>query len=134
VADGGTSSSSGGKNSEGWTSERDVEFREWLKGRPAVIRAAATAYPPNVCYRAKSNAGHYVIMGYAEPVGDGEVTVRLLHGKDSYGAGHQVFGVYVSDLVPCDCGKWDMASAEDLERSVARAIAILVAPKSGTIH
>jgi hypothetical protein len=134
VAGGETSSSFGGKNSAGWNSEREEEFRKWLKDRPAVIQVAATEYPPTRCYRSRTNAGHYVILGYGEPQAGGGVTVQVLHGRDSYGAGHAVFGVPVSDLVPCGCDSWEEASAEELASAVTRFLAILRPPSSGSIH
>ena len=71
------------------------------------VREAVEKYPPDTCYRLKDNPnGHYILTktGISH---DGEITVWILHGRDSYLAGVLVFGVPPTLLVRCDCGKWE---------------------------
>lgn len=95
----------------------------WVNSRPPKVRKIALAYPATQCYRATDNRGHYTIYCYSEPRSKyGRVTVKLIHGQDSYLPGVMVFGVNPKTLIPCDCGKWNPPTIEDckqrkLERS-----------------
>lgn len=83
----------------------DPELRKWILTRPAKIRRAFLKYPPN-CYLSNKNMGHYRLHSYEENTND-SVTVKLVHGRDSYSPGILVFGVPLNSLILCGCGKWE---------------------------
>jgi len=67
------------------------------------------------CYRIKDNEGHYEIARFGADE-EGNVTAWIIHGRDSYFPGVMVFGVELSELVPCGCGEWEPATEEQLEQ------------------
>ena len=70
------------------------------------LREAVEKYPPDTCYRDKDNDGHYILTN-TDISYEGTITVCILHGRDSYLPGVLVFGVPPTELVRCDCGKWE---------------------------
>jgi len=73
-------------------------FRDWLAGRPPLIREMAAGHPPNLLYR--MGDGHRVtIYSYAE---DGTVTVNVTGQFNRVLFSRQVFGVKIEDLEECD--------------------------------
>ena len=92
-----------------WTPEQ----LDWLATRPLRIQKVAKRYPGFQCYRANDNRGHYWIYSYEEPKSlRRPVTVKLIHGRDSYLPGVAVFGVSPRTLIPCRCGHWEPPTAE----------------------
>jgi hypothetical protein len=104
--------------------EAKAEWEQWLASRPPAVAAVARRFPPDVCYRSPDGRGHYVILTYGEPKDGGPVTFRVIHGADSFHPGLQVFGMEQSDLLPCNCGNWEMASEEQIEETSAKVDAI----------
>ena len=95
-------------------------YKKWLKSRPEHIRKVAEQFDPNTCYRSKNNArGHYCLYSFDENE-DGTVTLRIIHGRDSFFPGTMVFGIDPNNLVLCDCGKWEPATEEDLQETHQR--------------
>lgn len=86
-----------------------LEFAAWFSSRPPLVRDAIRIAPPWSCYRQAGRegrlAGHYIIEKYEEHE-DGSVTVSVIHGADSFLAGHGVFGLNPATLKPCGCGEW----------------------------
>ena len=83
-----------------------AEQKEWINSRPLSVRIAIKKWPPTICYTAKDNKGHYILYSYEENE-KGPITVKLIHGKDSYLPGVMVFGVDPRTLVPCGCDRWE---------------------------
>jgi len=80
-----------------------------------------------LCYRLKSDPGHYRIADrdeegprpdelcvccWKDVQGESlpEDTVNIVHGADSSLPGVGVVGVSVRDLIPCNCGHWREAT------------------------
>lgn len=70
----------------------------------------------DTCYRMADNDGHYRISGLSGDV-YGRITAEIVHGRDSYFPGVLVFGVDPSELVPCNCGKWEPPTKAQLEQT-----------------
>ena len=66
---------------------------EWIEQRPPRVRDVARRWRPYTCVRSKENRGHYQIYSYGEQE-DGSVTLTLLHGHDSYGAGTAILSEF----------------------------------------
>lgn len=69
-----------------------------------------TDHPGIGCYTMPKDGGkgHYKALEY-KIQGKGknrQITVLILHGKDSFLPGVAVFGVPFEDLKPCGCGKF----------------------------
>jgi hypothetical protein len=58
------------------------------------------------------------------------ITCKLVHGKDSYSPGIMVFGVKLSTLVACNCGKWEPPTEAHIEETGMK-ISILKAQQRG---
>lgn len=103
-------------------SERTPEeiWASFLKKLPPHVAEVVREYPATTCYRSIENEGHYWIYSYGEPpTKDGIVTVKIVHGRDSYLPGVMVFGVQIGSLVKCGCGKWESPTEEQfMERRV----------------
>lgn len=69
------------------------------------------------CYKLRDEIarGHYAIFSYEEHVQDASVTVRLVHGFDSYFPGMIVTDIPPDLLVACNCGRWQPPRAEHAE-------------------
>lgn len=113
------------------TEEDQAEWEAWIAGRPANLRDWLLATIPRRdvmprCWRLAGTSGHYLIESFhtevdqetGDPVPDGgKVTVHVQHvlgpgGRLAEGAiGIGVFGVPITDLVPCGCGDFTEASA-----------------------
>ena len=89
----------------------EQELEDWLATRPPAVAAVARRFPPTTCYRSTENRGHYLIGSYEEPKCGG-VTVKLIHGADSFLPGIVVFGVDPETLISCDCGEWNWPTPE----------------------
>jgi len=76
------------------------EQRATLRER---LRETQEKYP-DTCYRMEGNDGHYRISGLTGDA-DGNITAEVVHGRDSYFPGLLVFGIHLTELVPCNCGK-----------------------------
>lgn len=96
--------------------DQKKEFEVWLAQRPPKVAEVARKLPPDRCYRMAGNAGHYVILSYAEHK-SGEVTLTLAHGRDSYLPGVQVFGIRPESLFDCGCEKWEWPLQEQIEET-----------------
>lgn len=113
--------------------EQLAVWEEWLAGRPPAIQEVARRYPPN-CYRNKNNdRAHYILHAYEEPKDDSPVTVKVIHGADSFAPGFMVFGFKPDDLVVCGCGKWEPATDEQTE-NMARCVDALRALRQRAGH
>lgn len=76
--------------------ERDETFKQWLKGRPPVIRRLVAKFPPYALYRLKES--HHIVSLYAYWE-DG--TMSVLVTKDlnpKIGFERRVFGIKPKDL------------------------------------
>lgn len=90
---------------------------DWFKSRPEKIQAAIRKFPLGVCLRGLKEDGHYTIYSYQEPIDkDKPVTLKTVHGHDSFGAGSMVFGVPLDDVRICGCGEWEPPTEEDVEK------------------
>jgi hypothetical protein len=83
--------------------ELEIEFNEWLKDRPEIIKLMAEKLKPWLRYRLKTTGQHCNLYSYSE---DGTVTVTV-NGHDSEILNHMnelievnVFGVSPDDLEP----------------------------------
>jgi hypothetical protein len=45
---------------------------------------------------------------------DAPITASLVHGRNSHLPGVRVFGIELSELVVCDCGKWEPPTREQV--------------------
>jgi hypothetical protein len=100
-----------------------LEFEAWLGERPQ-IADLVRAVPPWHCYRMPSTPlGHYRVYSYSE---DGTCTVS--HGADSFMPGLSVFGIRPSDLIVCDCGKWEHPTEAQCEATERRIDQLKVKP------
>lgn len=98
------------------------EQTAWINSRPSTVKAVIEKCPPFGCYKSTENKGHYEIYSYEEHGGD-PITIKIVHGKDSYLPGITVFGVNPNTLVKCDCGEWEpptelqaQISKDDIEK------------------
>jgi hypothetical protein len=100
------------------------KWREWVASRPENVRVWAEKLPP-CCYRhAGQPSGHYWL--YSFDVGqDDTVTVKLVHGSDSFMPGFAVFGVDPADLIPCNCSGWLEGTPMQAEDSTKKADAMI---------
>ena len=86
------------------------------------LREAVEKYPPDTCYRLKDYDGHYILTN-TDISHDGKITVRILPSRDSYLPGVLVFGVLPTELVRCDCGKWEPPTEDQIaERKLERPV------------
>lgn len=83
----------------------EPKWEDWLASRPPKVRDVARRFPPDTCYRCTEDRGHYAIYSYEE-TGAGPVTVKLIHGADSFLPFVRVFGVDPETLLKCGCGNW----------------------------
>lgn len=97
----------------------DPEAKEWFESRPPQVQAAILETPPD-CYRSLDNPGHYRLYSYEEPVNSKEITVKLIHGRDSFLPGVLVFGVDRNSLLRCGCGKWQGPTKEQVRLTKKR--------------
>jgi len=108
------------------------EWELWVAARPPSVQAAARNYPGwrngvQCCYRSlESPRYHYTIFSYSEDY-DGQVTVTLTHGSDSSLPGLGTFGQPLALLVPCNCGHWQPATAEQHAATSEHVSAIISA-------
>lgn len=77
------------------------ELESWINKRPPHVQRVIRKHPPTTCYKGKKR-GHYIIYSYDEYT-DGAIKVKVHHLGDSFLPGFSVFGVRLSDLVPCGC-------------------------------
>ena len=98
------------------TKAEERKYNKWVASRPANVRKVAERFDPSRCYRSKNDTGHYGLCSFEENE-DGTVTLKIVHGGDSYFPGTIVFGVNPDSLVLCDCGKWKPATQEDLGKT-----------------
>ena len=89
----------------------EVQNAEQQNG-DAVLTAIKKAYPQDQCYKC-DGMGHYIIHSYSNHP-DGSVTLQLAHGRDSFLPGYAVFGIDLSNLSLCGCGKWEKPTREQL--------------------
>jgi len=78
----------------------------WIASRPKKVQAVISKCPPNTCYRGADGNGHYALYSYEENK-SGKVSMKVVHGKDSFMAGFTVVGMSPDDIVKCGCGKWE---------------------------
>lgn len=110
------------------TADEDKGYQSWLAELPSKVREVAAKYPSSKCYRSTENPlFHYKISSYGEHKDTGDVTLTLVHGRDSMRPGIATFGQPPDQLLPCDCGKWEpptpeqkAATAEWIEQERAR--------------
>lgn len=87
------------------------EILAWIESLPPAVREVALRYPPG-CYRSVPTpshllSGHYMLRSYDEEK-SGAVTLKVVHGDDSFLPGVTVFGFDPADLIPCGCGDWSL--------------------------
>jgi hypothetical protein len=69
-------------------------------------------------------------MAFEEPEDKkAPVTVKILHGADSFLPGMLVFGHPPEDLVRCGCGKWQEPTQDEADATFAVSVAL--APSLG---
>lgn len=101
-------------------SEEDLKlFKEWMESRPRKIRTVLEQHfnPPALCYRLSNDPnhrGHYAFYSIYER-DDGKVLLTIAHGKDSFSPGLRVFGISPEEMVPCNCGKWEPPTQEQID-------------------
>jgi len=101
--------------------EEAVAWEAFCAGVPDYVAAVARKYPCDRCYRSTENPGfHYWIYSYEENA-DWVCTLKLIHGLDSTLPGTYTFGQPPDQLLPCDCGKWEMPSKEICDAVAASA-------------
>lgn len=97
-----------------------ADFSKWAATLPPRVRDVAEQYPTWNCYRSTTNHGHYRIYSYAEPKDESvDVTLTLVHGRDSFLPGVAVYGQRPGNLAPCGCGLW--LPPTDAQTEVTRA-------------
>lgn len=83
----------------------------------AVAEKARKDFPGSAdCYRMKDDPGHYFLIAFVPPYSfpefdsphSDQLTAIVLHGTDSFSPGDVAVYVPLSQLVICDCGKWEM--------------------------
>lgn len=85
------------------SAQKEAELKEWLVGRPEVIKKLAGQLKPWISYRVKPTGQHCNIISYAE-----DETVRIVvNGHDNKMMDQvnklgmfEVFGIKPSDLEP----------------------------------
>lgn len=100
-------------------------FEKSLATFPAPIaEKALTEFPGSGdCYRLKDDPGHYFLIAFAPPGSFPEyvtpyydsLTAVMMHGTDSTFPGDIVVKVPFTQLVICDCGKWELAEGITIE-------------------
>lgn len=83
----------------------DAALAKWIAERPPKVREVAERLRPGTCYRSTTNRGHYFIRSY-EQKRNGDVTLCIVHGEDSFLPGIAVFGVDPWTMRHCGCGHW----------------------------
>jgi hypothetical protein len=86
------------------TDAMNVEWVEWLKGRPHHIQALADKFVPWKLYQLKSSGHRVTIVSYSEHKGSDKITLIVsVTGKyNLLEFERQVFGVPPDDLEECD--------------------------------
>lgn len=96
----------------------DFEAQMEKDGWDEAARAVARRYPPWRCYRSMENPHyHYAIASYDHDQETGGITLLLVHGSDSTLPGVKTFGQAWSQLLPCNCGKWEMPTPEQIQET-----------------
>lgn len=90
------------------TAEQETEYREWIKSRPAHVRAVAERFEPWSLYRMKSTGHRVTVYSFGEG-DDGSVTLTVaVTGEfNAVVFERQVFGIDPDDLVPCELPSTD---------------------------
>lgn len=93
------------------------EYQKWVRdGLPQHAAKILKFFPTfPQCVRLVGQSGHFVIHSFNGGL-EGP-TVTIVHGSDSSLPGVGVFGVNLEDVLPCDCGTWKPATAEQIEQS-----------------
>jgi len=82
-----------------WTTEQRIEWEEWLKDRPYIIKELAKRFPPNELFLLKTTGQRVYLMAYSE---DNTVTVAITGDFNKCLFDKSVFGINPDDLEPCD--------------------------------
>lgn len=93
-------------------------FEKSLATFPAPVAEKARAEFPGSadCCRLKDDPGHYFLIAFAPPGSfpeyvtpyDDSLTGVVMHGTDSTLPGEIVVKVPFTQLIICDCGKWEL--------------------------
>ncbi len=79
------------------------ELQKWIESRPPAVREVARKLAIHSCFKSTQNKGHYKLYAIDET---DPVTVKIIHGSDSFLPGYEIFNVNPDTLEPCNCGEW----------------------------
>jgi hypothetical protein len=101
----------GDLNVEGW--------KDWVSGRPGVVRDLCERYPPDRLYLLKTTGQRVTILSYFE---NGTVRVEVSSDWNLVFFNREVFGIDPSDLEECDLpdentpvGFWFIGSEDEVK-------------------
>jgi hypothetical protein len=80
--------------------DQEIEFEEWLKDRPEIIKTMASKLKPWFRYRLKATGQHCTLYSYSE---NGTVTIEVDgHDSKSLNAIYKITPIRVFDVNPND--------------------------------
>jgi hypothetical protein len=96
------------------------EEAAWIESRPPKVRSVIEKLGLS-CVRGADGRGHYDITAFSEDADTGEVTLKVVHGSDSFLPGFDVFGMLPDDFVECGCENWEPPTESQRKFAEARA-------------